>query len=149
MANSASPVRLLDPDGDEDGALADAARGALARESGPVDIVFMDGLALEADDEREAAAYAELFGKPGPAVTAATGSIGFAGAACASFALAHAFLAFDRQIAPPMINCDEPLPEYELRIVHQPCRDPLRRALIWSSDRGIKNAAVLVGRIEP
>jgi 3-oxoacyl-[acyl-carrier-protein] synthase II len=145
---SASPARLLHPNGEEDGALGDAARRALAREPDPIDLVFMDGLALEADDDREAAAYTNLFGKSGPAVTASTGSIGFAGAAGASFALANAFLAMDRQTAPPMINCDEPLPQYELRVLHQAYRGPLHRVLVWSSDRGIKNAAVVVGCVE-
>ena len=145
---SASPCRLLHPDSAADSALGEAARRALAEESDPIDLVFVDGLAVEADDDREAAAYKDLFGGSGPAVTASTGSIGFAGAASASFALAHALLAMDRQIAPPMINCDEPLPEYDLRIVHQASPRPLRRALVWSSDRGIKNAAIVVGSIE-
>src|SRR5260370_30506617 len=108
----------------------------------------MDGLALKTDDDREAAAYKVLFGKSGPAVPASTGSLGFAGAAAASFALAHAFLAMDREIAPPMINCEEPLPQYEIHFLHQACRRSLDRALVWSSDRGIKNAAVVVGRVE-
>jgi len=145
---SASPGRLLDPNEKEDGALEHAARLSLAHEPNPIDLLFMDGLALEADDDREAAAYANLFGKSGPAVTAATGALGFAGAATASFALAHAFLAMRRHMAPPLINCEDPLPRYDFRILHRASPAPVRRAMVWSSDRGIKNAALVVGNVE-
>ena len=142
-----SPEGFLDPDAAGDGALAAAAGRAMAPESLPMDLVFTDALAIARDDGHEAAAYAALFGTSGPPVTGSTPAIGFTGAAGASFSVAHALLAMHRQIAPPMINCVEPV--HALPIVQRAAFQRLRRALVWSSDRGVKNAALVVGSDSP
>jgi 3-oxoacyl-(acyl-carrier-protein) synthase len=53
-----------------------------------------------------------------------------------------------KQIVPPTINCHDPIPEYRLNIAQRPCSRKIDRALVWTSDRGIKNAAVLVHSVE-
>jgi hypothetical protein len=53
-----------------------------------------------------------------------------------------------RHMAPPLINCEDPLPRYDFRILHRASPEPVRRAMVWSSDRGIKNAALVVGNVE-
>jgi 3-oxoacyl-(acyl-carrier-protein) synthase len=109
-----------------------------------VDAVFLDGFATPADDDREAAAYQSLLGKHRPPVTGFCGSFGFVGAATGAFSVVHALLAMEQGVVPPMINCDEPLPQYRLNVAHEPCVCKIRNALIWTSDRGVKNAAVLL-----
>jgi 3-oxoacyl-(acyl-carrier-protein) synthase len=130
------------------GGLVDAARCALEQAECPpaeVGAVFGDGLAVEADELLEAAAVRQLFGARQPAYTAATASLGFTGAASGTFSLAHALESLRGGVLPPMINCGQPDPRCGLDFVHRPRQLALRRALVWSSDRGAKNAAVVVG----
>jgi 3-oxoacyl-(acyl-carrier-protein) synthase len=131
-------------------ALAQAARHALesgnSRPSQP-NVIYGDGLATEEDDRMEANAYKQLFGEKRPFFTAATGSIGFTGAASGVFSLVHALAGLHQDVMFPMINCDNPDPACDLPFVHTPrdCRH--NRALVWNSDRGIKNGAVLLGKV--
>jgi 3-oxoacyl-[acyl-carrier-protein] synthase II len=115
--------------------------GISARE---VDAVFGDGTAVADDDERECRAYERVFGDSGPAFTAATGAIGYTGAASGAFSLVHACLALSGGVLPPLINCDDPVRDCPLPIVRQKRAADLGRVLVWNSDRGIKNTAVLV-----
>jgi 3-oxoacyl-[acyl-carrier-protein] synthase II len=139
-----------EPDGWEAGrpcGLADAARAALAGcgcDGGEVDAIFGDGLAVEVDDLREADA-ARLLGATGAWFSAGTPALGFTGSATGAFSLLHAVLSAQAGVVPPTINCAAPDPRCGLRLAHRPERQPLRRILVWSSDRGLKNVAVVVG----
>jgi len=128
--------------------LDEAARCALERAGCPpeeVDAVFGDGLAVEADERVEAEVVRRLFGDRRVPYTAATASLGFTGAASGIFSLLHALASLRGGVLPPMINCERPDPRCGLDFVHHPRELPLRRALVWSSDQGVKNAAAVVG----
>jgi 3-oxoacyl-[acyl-carrier-protein] synthase II len=145
-AECTSPGNLLRPQAD-DGAVAFACASTLEEgeiSAEDVDAVFLDGFATPADDDREAAAYQSLLGNHRPLVTGFCGSFGFVGAATGAFSVVHSLLAMEQGVVPPMINCDEPLPQYQLNVAHEPCVRKVRNALIWTSDRGVKNAAVLL-----
>jgi 3-oxoacyl-(acyl-carrier-protein) synthase len=149
-SQATSPAKLIHPsNGDE--TLAAVARAAMAQgetAAGEVDVVFGDALATACDDDREAAAYATVFNGEQPMITGFCGSFGFPGAATGTFSLAHALMAMKKQTVPPTINCHDPIPEYRLNIAQRPCSRKIDRALVWTSDRGIKNAAVLVHSVE-
>lgn len=130
------------------GGLLDAARAALAMAACPpdhVDVVFGDGLAVEADDLLETETARRLFGERKVAFTAATGSAGFTGATSGALSLLHALAAMRSGILPPMIGCEEVDPRCAMDFVRQAREMAPGRALVWNSDRGVKNAAVLVG----
>jgi act minimal PKS chain-length factor (CLF/KS beta) len=112
--------------------------------AGEVDVIFADALATVQDDNRDAATYATVFDGQAPLITGFCGSFGFPGAAVGTFSLAHALMAMKQQIVPPTINCDDPVPSYRLNIARRPCSRKIDCAFIWTSDRGIKSAAVLV-----
>jgi 3-oxoacyl-(acyl-carrier-protein) synthase len=110
----------------------------------PADLgaVFGDGLGTVRDDLREGHAV-RLLGAPEAPVTAATSAIGFTGAASGMFSLVHAALALHDGVAPPLVNCTEPDPECAVPFLTAP--EPLRKdaAIVWNSDRGVKNVAVV------
>ncbi|MES1243416.1 MAG: beta-ketoacyl synthase N-terminal-like domain-containing protein [Acidobacteriota bacterium] len=129
-------------------ALPNAARNALAAGGcGPdeVDAVFGDGLALEAEDLQECAAWQAL-GASRAVFTAATPAVGFTGAASGSLSLVHAAMALERGVIPPLLNCDRPDPRCALPLAHGPVERECRRALVWNSDWRGKRTALLVGR---
>lgn len=128
-------------------ALEHAARQALGEarcEPGEIDVVFGDGVATLEDDLSEAAALRRLFGNKPVSFTAATGAIGFTGSASGAFSLIHAVMGIRRQVIPPMINCENPDPRCSLHSAPRQRQVAIRRALVWNSDRGVKNAAVVV-----
>lgn len=132
-------------------ALAEAVRQALRLAecpAGRVDAVFLDGLGTRDDDPREATAVREALGPVTPPVTAATAAIGFTGAAAGCFSLAHAVLSLRDGVVPPLLNCDAPDPRCALAFAGPGCRRTLHRVLVWTSDRGLKNVAMLVARYE-
>jgi 3-oxoacyl-[acyl-carrier-protein] synthase II len=129
-------------------ALHRAARGALTAggcEPEDLDAIFGDGLALEAEDLQELAAW-EALGAPKVLFTAATPAVGFTGAASGSLSLVHAVMALERGVVPPLLNCEQPDPRCPFPVAHQPVARACRRALVWNSDRRGKHIAVLVGR---
>jgi 3-oxoacyl-[acyl-carrier-protein] synthase II len=141
-----SPSNLIRPANGED-RLAAVAQVALAQgetAAKTVDVVFGDALATDCDDNREAAVYTTVFDGAQPMITGFCGSFGFPGAATGVFSLAHALLAMEQQTVPPTVNCHEPIPEYRLNIARRPCHKEIACALVWTSDRGIKDAAVVV-----
>jgi len=142
------PSNLIAPEREHEG-LAACVRQTLGSGGGAPDLIFGDGLANEVDDEREVRACHDLFGDASVPLTAFTGSFGFPGAAAGAFALAHAMLSMRRGVVPPIINCDEPEVEHPVDLVREPRQTRLRRALVWTSDRGIKNASVLAAAVDP
>jgi 3-oxoacyl-(acyl-carrier-protein) synthase len=56
----------------------------------------------------------------------------------------HAMLSLHSGTLPPMINCDDPVCGCTPAIVREKRTANIRRALVWNSDRGMKNAAVLI-----
>jgi len=142
-------TRLIVAQNRGDGAaLAQAARLALQQsDCRPEDIglVVGDGLGSNLDDLREASAF-EAIQDGGPAVfTASTASLGFTGAASGAFSFVHACLAIKRQVLPPLINCDHPDPHCKVRFLPEAAQSQFERAMVWNSDRGIKNVAMVLG----
>lgn len=125
--------------------LAYAARKALASAGGGApDVVMGDGLGIGDDDSRETAVAKEIALPECPRYTASTGALGFTGAASGVFSLVHALLSIRNSVIPPVIaDVQEDALSGGLRLVRdaQPC--PVRRVLVWNSDRGIKNAAIV------
>lgn len=147
-AETADPA-LLAPEHTADGiALEQAARRALeAADRGveEVGVIFGDGLGTEPDDLREASAVERLCPEPTVHFTAATSAIGFTGAASGVFSLVHAVMAVRERVVPALANCDDPDPRCSIHFLTRPERGAYRHALVWQSDRGVKNVALLVG----
>jgi 3-oxoacyl-[acyl-carrier-protein] synthase II len=112
-----------------------------------VDAVFGDGMALPEDDQREERVWEQFLAGSDAVFTAATPAIGFCGAASGVFSLAHALLAIDHQLVPPTINCDQYFAGC-LPVACQQSSKAVRSALVWKSDCGSKNAAILVSRYD-
>ncbi len=106
--------------------------------------VFGDGLAIAADDRLEASAARRLFGEAMPAYTAATPAIGFTGSAGGAFSLVHAAHGLHCGVVPPLLNCARPDPHCRLNFADGSGSPRLRRALVWNSDRGLRNIAVAI-----
>ncbi|HEX6086957.1 MAG TPA: beta-ketoacyl synthase N-terminal-like domain-containing protein [Thermoanaerobaculia bacterium] len=144
---TAVPQNFLEQRAEDDG-LAACARQALDDDDQGVDLILGDGLANALDDGRELhAAAAVANGRPVP-YSAFTGSFGFPGAAAGAFSLVHAMLAIHGGVMPPMINCEEPAADANVDLVREPRAASMKRVLVWTSDRGIKNAAVLAAAPE-
>jgi len=142
-------TRLIEAQNRGDGvALAQAARSALRQsDCRPEDIglVVGDGLGSELDDLREASAF-EAIQEGGPAVfTSSTASLGFTGTASGAFSFVHACLAIKRKVLPPLINCIHPDPRCKVRFLPVAEKSQFKRAMVWNSDRGIKNVAMVLG----
>jgi 3-oxoacyl-[acyl-carrier-protein] synthase II len=125
------------------GALEQAARQALQTGMLPT-AIFGDGLATAEDDAREAG-VARRLAIDGAPFGAATPAVGFTGAASGAFSLAHAALALRHSVIPPLV-CREPDPACAVTCLAQAQATRLDRALVWTSDRGVKNVAVLLGQ---
>jgi 3-oxoacyl-[acyl-carrier-protein] synthase II len=129
-------------------ALEQAARQALAEaqcEASEIGVLFGDGVAAIEDDLSEAAAVRRLFGETPVLFTAATGSTGYLGTAGGAFSLIHALMGMKHNVVPPMINCERPDPRCALSFADKPQQRQYKRALVWNSDRGIKNAVLVIG----
>lgn len=148
-ASQTSDGRLLDAQANRDGdALAAAARQALQKAGrGPeeMDAIFGDGLATMDDDQCEGAVVDELIGDHRIPFTAATGAIGFTGAASGVFSIAHGLLALRSQVIPPLTNCERLDPLCSVRTVSTGQPRCVKRVLVWQSDRGMKNIAIVLG----
>jgi 3-oxoacyl-[acyl-carrier-protein] synthase II len=141
------PRNLIDASPEDDG-LVVCARQALDGAAERVDLVLGDGLANPIDDERELRACRALFPGQPIAFSAFTGSFGFPGAAAGAFSLVHAMLAMRSGVVPPTINCDDPVGAEGVDLVRERRAARPRRILVWTSDRGIKNAAVVAAALE-
>lgn len=143
-------THLLRPGEGSDGtALAAAASMALGNDD-TVDrlgAVFGDGLGTRVDDLREAAALTSVLGGGTVPFTAATPAMGYTGAAGGVFNLVHAALSLRRGVVPGLANCDDPDPECPVYFTPTPAPMDGNRALVWNSDRGVKNVAVVAGAV--
>jgi 3-oxoacyl-(acyl-carrier-protein) synthase len=146
FGETAAPASILQPSADGE-ALALAAKRAIetSGSSGRIDLLLGSGRAIEIDDTREAQACAGLFPDATVPFSAFTGALGFLGAATGTFSVVYAMLAIRRGVLPPTINCDEPVVTSSLDLVRQTRAAVVRRVLVWASDRGIKNASIVVG----
>jgi 3-oxoacyl-[acyl-carrier-protein] synthase II len=145
---SAVPSNLLERAREHEGLAACVRQTLCAGGDRQPDVIFGDGLANAVDDEREVSTCHELFGDSPVALTAYTGSLGFLGAAAGAFGLVHAMLSIRRGVVPPIINCDEPMTEYPVDLVREARHTRFRHALVWTSDRGIKNASILAATVD-
>ncbi len=147
-AEFVSPRSFIDAAMDGTPALCAAAQRALdlsAISKNDVTLVFGDGLAVETDDTRDMVAYDTVAGDSGACFTAFGGAFGFVGAASGTFSLAHAFMAIRHGVIPPLTNCRDLVPGCTMPFVRAAGAAPVKHAVVWTSDRGIKNAAVVVG----
>lgn len=129
-------------------ALAQAAQGALSSGgcgSDEVEVVFGDGLADDRHDQMEIDAFHRMCAGRDTRFTAAGGSLGYAGAATGAFSLVHAVTGLKSGVIAPLINCESPRAGCDLPIVHETQHTDFTRAMVWSSDSGAKNAALLLG----
>jgi 3-oxoacyl-[acyl-carrier-protein] synthase II len=112
-----------------------------------VGVVFGDGLGTENDDLREAQAVHGLFSRAAVPFTAATSAIGYTGAVSGVFSLIHSLFAVERGVAPGLANCDDPDPRCPVHFLRRP--EPMQsgRVVVWNSQRGVKNVAVVVGSV--
>jgi 3-oxoacyl-[acyl-carrier-protein] synthase II len=149
--SSTTDPGLLGPSDPLDGtALEQAARLALSRAGTTCDklgAIFGDGLATELDDIRESDTVARLLDGAEVPFTAPTSAIGYTGAASGVFSLIHALFALRRRVAPALANCDELDPRCPVH--HHSSPAPLSRdtVLVWNSERGVKNVAMVAGPV--
>jgi 3-oxoacyl-[acyl-carrier-protein] synthase II len=148
IAQTANASLLRETNSADDRALGYAARQVMKQqECRPTQLgaIYCDGLATQADDVREASVARRVSGDVPVPVTACTASLGFTGAASGVFSLIHAVLALDQQVVAPLINCIKPDPQSRIHFTVRSQAQRYERALVWNSDRGMKNIAVLVG----
>jgi 3-oxoacyl-[acyl-carrier-protein] synthase II len=130
--------------------LEQAARQALSAATCEVEelgVIFGDGLGTEKDDIREARALQGLLGAIETPITAGTCAIGFTGAASGVFSLIHGVMAIHDQVVPSLWNCEDPDPRCPIHFISQPEQKQYQRSLVWNSDYGIKNVAVVLGAV--
>lgn len=147
-ASTTEPALVASPDPTDGTALQQAGRLALARAdtaAAELGAVFGDGLATDVDDLREAAAVGRLLDGSEVPFTAPTSAIGYTGAASGVFSLVHAVLALRRGVAPALANCDDPDPRCAVFHLTRPAELSRDRVLVWNSERGVKNVAVVTG----
>jgi 3-oxoacyl-[acyl-carrier-protein] synthase II len=147
-ASTADPGLLVGDASDAE-ALEQAARRALGRaDVAPRELgaVFGDGLGTEVDDIRESTAVAHLVEGAETPIAAPTAAIGYTGAASGVFSLVHAAVALRRGLVPPLRQCEDRDPRCPVHVLSDPA--PLDRdaALVWNSERGVKNVAVVAAR---
>jgi 3-oxoacyl-[acyl-carrier-protein] synthase II len=106
---------------DRDGirrAIRDAHQRA-GRQAVDVDLVYAHGTGTALNDPIEAGALREVFGTPGPLVTAVKGALGHSSGAAALTSVAMALHSLRTGDVPAVVGLVEPLPEAEgLRLVH-------------------------------
>lgn len=124
--------------------LEDAAREALD-EAGARDVDGLFALGLGGVDHDRREAEAACRAAPGQPLTAATGALGYTGAAAGAFALVHALAGLARGALPPTAGCDEPDPLCAADVVRAARPGSYRRLLVWASERGTRHAALVVG----
>ena len=128
-------------------ALEHAARQALdAAGCRPEELsaIFGDGLATEEADLMEAGVARRVAGCAEVPFTAATGAIGYSGAAGGVFSLVHAVLGGRDRVIPPTTNCCQVDPRCPVNATARPQPWQHDQALVWQSDAGLKNVSMVV-----
>jgi len=147
FGQTALPRALVDPTAADARPLTMAVRQAVTAAylaPNEIDCVFGDGVATPRGDAREAAAYTSLFDGAKPLFTCHTASFGFTGAAAGAFSLVHAMKTFERGAIPPVMNCEDPDPEFRINLACGATACSPRNVVIWNSDQAVKNAALVV-----
>jgi 3-oxoacyl-[acyl-carrier-protein] synthase II len=114
-----------------------------------VEYLNLHGTATRANDETEALAVAEVFGRPGDRMPASStkSMLGHALGASGALEFVICVQVLSHGFVPPTINCDEPDPEVGLDYVPHVGRDhPVRIAMSNSFAFGGSNACILLGR---
>jgi act minimal PKS chain-length factor (CLF/KS beta) len=119
-------------------ALADAALGPA-----DIDVVFADAAGIPELDAAEAAAITGLFGPQAVPVTAPKTMTGRLYAGGGSLDLATALLSITHDVIPPTVNVQEVPASYQIDLVREPRRTPVRAVLVLSRGRGGFNSAVV------
>lgn len=128
-------------------ALEQAARSALCQSGAyvdDIDVVFGDGVATEQGDIHESAAVQGLSEGREVPFCAATGQMGYTGAASGAFSLVNAALSMQRSLIPPLINCLELDPRCPVTFSGQCETNTIDHALVLNSNRGQKYVSALV-----
>lgn len=127
-------------------AQAAAIRAALAdADVAPtdVDVVFADAAGLADADRAEARALADVFGPHGVPVTAPKTMTGRLGAGGGPLDLVAALLSIRDQVLPPTPGV-RPCPTYQLDLVTEVRKRPVRTALVLARGHGGFNSAVVL-----
>jgi len=112
-----------------------------------VDYLNMHGTATRANDETEAIAVLEVFGRRGPSMPASStkSMLGHSLGASGALEFVACVQALRDRFVPPTINCDEPDPDVGLDYVQNEGREhPVRLAMSNSFAFGGNNASLLV-----
>lgn len=138
---------LLERGAHANGALEHAARRSMeltGTQPSELGGIYGDGLGTRDHDISEASVVQRVTGDADVPFTAATGALGYSGAAGGVFSLVHAALSIRDGVIPPLTNCDEVDPQ--CRVNAQPQRRPLERdqLLVWQSHAGLKNVSMVV-----
>jgi 3-oxoacyl-[acyl-carrier-protein] synthase II len=143
-----SSCELLREKGSGDGvALEQSALRVLARTgTRPEELgaIFGDGLGTPESDLVEGGVVHRLVGESEVLFTAATGALGYSGAATGVFSLVHGALALRDQVVPPLTNCEHLDPRCHVHALPSSQPGPREQVLVWQSDEGLKNASVLL-----
>ncbi len=112
-----------------------------------IDYVNAHGTGTELNDQTEAEAVAELFGRraePLP-VTSVKSSLGHSLGASGALEMIATLQALEHQFVPPTLNCDNPTPEVGLDYVpHQGQHRPIKVAMSNSFAFGGNNAVLIM-----
>ena len=104
-----------------------------------------DGLGVVIDDLREADVLGKLLLDAPVPFASATPGTGFTGAASGVVSIADAAMALRNRVLHPMVRRN---PDPDCRVHSLPAAGPLGspNVLVWNSERGAKNVAVLLTR---
>jgi 3-oxoacyl-[acyl-carrier-protein] synthase II len=142
----AMPSGGLDPEG---AGTEVAIRGALrdaAMDPSEVGHVNAHGSATRVSDLAEARAFSRIFGPGGVPVTALKGFMGNTVSGCGAIELICSLAALNRGHIPPVLNCDEPDPDFDLDLVRKAPRPTTNGVFINTNLTPNGQAAALVVR---
>lgn len=149
-ACDAAPGGGLDPDGIGTELAMKAALSDAKLEPAQVGHINAHGAATVESDRAEARAIERLFGPDRSVpVTALKGHMGNLVSGCGSVELLGSLLGVNRGLIPPMINCDNPDPDFNLDLVREAPRPSQNPVVLKTSLTRLGQAASLVVRGNP
>jgi 3-oxoacyl-[acyl-carrier-protein] synthase II len=110
-------------------------------------IIFGDLLGIQPDDAREMMVAAHVLGESA-AITGAVGALGFTGASCGVFSVVHAARAIAEGRVPPTVNRPTDNQHRGPRVIAEAEARPLTSALVWRSDHGMRNVAIVLASMD-